>query len=196
MTQPTQSTYWHQTGITRLIHAARHSPTSMNELIEVVYQPAVTRIRKFMNHDNYESLNLEEREIFVETWLRKVRSALKSVDFNDRQHFMNLVMLRCRESARVAAKRQRARWRQEFALNAEVTGGGNLQGSEKLLEAEQIAIALQSLEAIDLPIREAIYYQIIEGRTLRETSEILGIAASTVHERVKRGLVLLREDLS
>ncbi|MCE5230336.1 RNA polymerase sigma factor [bacterium] len=69
------------------------------------------------------------------------------------------------------------------------------QTKNAMAEREIAAILAQKVHELDDEKREAIILHYYQGLTLRETAEVLGVAASTVKYRLREAIQILREQM-
>ncbi len=71
------------------------------------------------------------------------------------------------------------------------------QNPGELTESREILAAIEeSLARLNDKLRPVVYLRLREGKNSQEVSELLGLKASTVRMRLKKGLQVLRSDLA
>ena len=90
----TQSPFWSEPDVTKLIADARTDSHSRSRLAELVYRPAFRRIDKWLAAAKLKQLNMQADDIFDVLWVRDLATASEHVDFQDREHFLKVVLKR------------------------------------------------------------------------------------------------------
>lgn len=190
----TQSPFWSDPEVTRLIAEARTTPECRNKLAELVYRPAFRRLDKWLSAAGLKQLNLSVEEVFDSLWTSDLQTTIEHVIFRDREHFLRTVILRFRQAARRFARRIR----HERTSASELTGLPSTH-QQTPLEAAQFADlvdhALSAMRELESPRYEIVNLFFFEGLSIRQISGELQMASSTVHYEITRALRTLKEKL-
>jgi RNA polymerase sigma factor (sigma-70 family) len=97
--------------------------------------------------------------------------------------------------------RQRARHQDATSTSVDPAIGVEERASEELdalgetIRKEARQVALQELARLDDPCRQVILLKVVQGMTLREVAEVVGVSISTVNARLNHGLAQLAQRL-
>lgn len=191
----TTSPFWREPSVTRLIRAARDQRESRDQLAELVYRPAFRRLDDWFRKSGIRQLNIEVDEVFSDLWTRDITKAIGAVDFQNREHFLRLVILRCRQAARRYARRERSRRPQASALG-EADPSFAPAESDSVEFGESLDQALRAITRLDQPGRAVVELYFFEGLTIRQIADELRLPTSSTHHTLKTSLHQLKEWLS
>ena len=97
--------------------------------------------------------------------------------------------------------RKKARQQSEASTSTDPAMGTQERASEDLdavgeaIRKEARQVALRELAQLDDPCRQVILLKVVQGMTLREVAEVVGVSISTVNARLNHGLTILAQRL-
>ena len=71
----------------------------------------------------------------------------------------------------------------------------DLDAVGEAIRKEARQVALRELAQLDEPCRQVILLKVVQGMTLREAAEVVGVSISTVNARLNHGLTILAQRL-
>jgi RNA polymerase sigma factor (sigma-70 family) len=191
----TQSPFWREPEVTKLIAEARNNSDSRNRLAALVFRPAFRRLDAWFAAAGLKRLNMQAEEIFDMLWARGLATTIDHVTFRDREHFLRTVLLRARQAAHRAARQIRTERSNSLASGTEsqYTALGPADAAE---HAEMASRVLRAMRHLEKPRYEIINLHFFEGMTIRQIAEELKLPRSTVHLQMQESLRELRGKLS
>ncbi len=131
------------------------------------------------------------RELVQAAWTRiyQRRSA-----FDGRGSLLGWMMAVCRRECLGRARREKARCAAEMAYSSAVEASPVAEEPEPLSAAERRSIHA-AVAALPPRQRDAVLLRILEGRSTREATGILGCAEGTVKALLHQGVERLRESM-
>lgn len=190
----TQSAFWWEPGVTKLIAESRVDSKARNRLAELVYRPAFRRLDAWFEAAGMKQLNMQAEEIFDALWVRDLATSIDHVTFQDREHFLKLVLLRARQASHRAARQIRAKCIEPLIGN-EVGIGVSIDPADAAEHAEMVSRALRAMRRLASPRYEIVNLHFFEGMTIRQIADELKMPRSTVHHELQNALRELREVL-
>lgn len=191
----TGSTFWSRPDVTVLVKSAAADPVAARELAALTFKPFVKRLQLFLHKASLRHLDIDPSDTFDRLWVGGMNTALSSVDFASRDHFLNTFLLRARQQAMRLARQLRGEARSNTDLSA-VTAPSPVDDPAKAADdLEQIARAIQVLDQLPADLREATTSFFFEDSSLREIGRSIGLSSSGVKKRIDRALKILRDRL-
>ena len=187
----TQSPFWWEPNVTKLISEARNSADSRNRLAALVYRPAFRRLDAWFVAAGLKRLNMQAEDIFDTLWARDLATAIDHVIFRDRAHFLRIVLLRARQAAHRVARRIREDHVQPM-MEAELNSASAVDPAEAAEHAEMVGRVLRAMRGLPSPRYEIINLHFFEGLTIRQMADELKLPRSTVHHEMQEALQGLR----
>ena len=124
--------------MTKLIAEARTNLGARDRLAELVYRPAFKRLDTWFEVAGLKRLNMQAEEIFDALWARTLPTSIDHVTFQDREHFLRLVLLRARQAAHRLAHDIRGE-RGEAAAGSEHHVGSSVDPAQAVEYAESVS---------------------------------------------------------
>jgi RNA polymerase sigma factor (sigma-70 family) len=187
----TQSPFWWEPDVTKLISDARSDADSRNRLAALVYRPAFRRLDAWFAAAGLKRLNMQAEEIFDNLWARDLATAIDHVSFQDRGHFLRIVLLRARQAAHRAARQIREE-RAKPLSGSETNSASVVDPADAAEHAEMVSRVLRAMRRLRSPRYEIVNLHFFEGLTIRQMADELKMPRSTVHHEMQEALRDLR----
>jgi len=81
------------------------------------------------------------------------------------------------------------------AMGTQERASEDLDAVGEAIRKEARQVALRELAQLDEPCRQVILLKVVQGMTLREVAEVVGVSISTVNARLNHGLTILAQRL-
>lgn len=190
----TDSPFWWEPDVTKLIADARNDPDSRNRLTNLVFRSAFRRLDEWLAAAGLKQVNMRAEDIFDRYWASGLATALNSVDFQDREHFLKNILMRMKQLAeRTAGRLRRTREEPLGAYEPESKSDAPGKAAE---HAEKVTLALRAMQNLKSPRYEIVILHIFEGMTFRQMADELNMPPSTVHHEFENSLKELREAIT
>jgi RNA polymerase sigma-70 factor (ECF subfamily) len=187
------------TGTTRPLAAARPAapPLDAGDLMAVVarYQsPLLRYVGQMLGRMDHEA-----EDIVQEAFVRLHRQVAKRGSDSVRHlttwlfrvaHNLTIDLLRKRSRRKVASETTA-----EAAIPVEEQAADEMDVLGEVLRREARQVALRELAQLDEQQRQVVLLKIIQGMTLREVAEVVGVSVSLVNYRLNQGLKELAQRL-
>lgn len=146
-------------------------------LFRVYYPVMVVFAKKYTDNDSEEIVN----EAFYKIWEK--RNTINSLS-HFRSYLYKIVYHDCLKTKQVVIAQE---------LSAETAD--DFDYSAELIKSETLRLLYQAIDTLPAQCREVFTQLYIEGKTVRETADEMGVAVSTVKAQKARGLILLKRNL-
>jgi len=188
----TQSPFWSDPGVTKLIADARNDSHSRSRLAGLVYRPAFRRIDEWLAAAGLKQQNMQADDIFDVLWVRDLATAIERVDFQDREHFMKVILKRSHQVALRKARQIRGETSESLAGN-ESDERNVIDPAQAADYADVMSHVLRAMKRLASPQYEIVNLRFFEGMTFRQLAEELQMPRSTVHYELGKALKELRD---
>ena len=181
--------------VTRLLGAWRSGDReALDALMPLVYPPLRELARRCFRQE-HGPRTLQPTALVHEVYLRLVDA---EVDWQSRAHFFavagRLMRRTLVDEARRRQRHKRGGEQRPLALEA-LEIEPSLDGGDDALRLLDLDRALERLEAFDERKARVLEARVFAGLTIRETSEVLGIATATVERELRMARAWLAREL-
>lgn len=183
---------WQDTGVTDLIRDAADHTDAYVSAIELLYPEMLRRVEIQLRGSFSKNLNLEPCDILNETYRSQMRTLLRNVSFNNREHCLNAALRRCMTTATRSAKQERKRRKDTSNFYDAAQAKGHADYPNDSVDAVDLWSLVEKLDAsVAVPLKCRYYCNM----TYAEISDLTDVPESTLRRRVDKGLLLLGEHL-
>jgi RNA polymerase sigma-70 factor (ECF subfamily) len=163
-----------------------------NDLMSVVDRfqgPLLRYVGHMLGYGDHET-----EDIVQETFIRLHRQVRKRGP-DSVQHLSNW-LFRVAHNQTLDVIRKRSRQKRTACPSADQTGeqeqiANDMDALGEMLRQESRQVALQALSQLAPEIKQILLLKIIQGMSLREVAEVVGVSLSTVNYRLNQGLTEL-----